>query len=127
MTIAALNPAGPRAHQIADLMVTFFSVTAVVYLIVIAVLVWAMRRKRALATGSERDEAERKATRVIGVATALTVFILLGLALADFTVQRALSSHPADALRVLVTGHQFWWEVEYDDPVPSQRLRTANE
>jgi cytochrome c oxidase subunit 2 len=127
MTIAALNPAGPRAHQIADLMLTFFSVSAVVYLIVIAVLVWAMRRKHALATGAAREEAERKATRVIGVSVAFTVVILIGLALADFTVQRALSSHPADALRVLVTGHQFWWEVEYDDPTPSQRLRTANE
>jgi cytochrome c oxidase subunit II len=28
---------------------------------------------------------------------------------------------------VIVTGHQFWWEVEYDDPDVSRRLRTANE
>jgi cytochrome c oxidase subunit 2 len=127
MSIAALNPAGPRAHQIADLMLTFFSVSAIVYLIVIAVLVWAMRRKRALAAGPAREEADRKARRVIGISVALTVIILLGLAIADFTVQRGLSSHPADALRVHVTGHQFWWDVQYEDSMPSQRLRVANE
>jgi cytochrome c oxidase subunit 2 len=118
---AAMNPAGPRARQIADLMLVFTSVSVVVYLVVIAFLVWAMLRKRA------RAGADAKAKGVITVATGLTVVILLTLACADFLVQRRLSSHPADALRVLITGHQYWWEVEYQDPDPSQQLRTANE
>src|SRR5205085_2312709 len=28
---------------------------------------------------------------------------------------------------VEITGHQWWWEAEYWDAVPSQRVRTANE
>jgi cytochrome c oxidase subunit II len=120
---AAMNPAGPRARQIADLMLVFTSISVAVYLIVIAFLVWAMLRKRAGAGAG----ADAKAKRVITVATGLTVVILLTLACADFVVQRGLSSHPADALRVLITGHQYWWEVEYQDPDPSQQLRTANE
>ena len=32
-----------------------------------------------------------------------------------------------DALTVKVTGHQWWWEVRYDDPTPSNIVTTANE
>ncbi|MDB6087838.1 MAG: cytochrome c oxidase, subunit [Gammaproteobacteria bacterium] len=127
---AALNPAGPRARHIADLMLLFVGVSTIVYLVVIAFLIWAMWRRRARAhlQGAQATRAaENKARRVIGAALALTVVVLITLALADFFVQRFLAAHPADALRVLVTGHQYWWEVEYDDPDPSQRLHTANE
>jgi cytochrome c oxidase subunit 2 len=120
---SALNPAGPRAQHIADLLLLFCAVSAVVYLAVIAFLVWSMVRKRATIA----PDADRKSTRVITAAVALTVLTLLTLAVADFVVQRGLSAHPADSLHIIVTGHQYWWEVEYDDPEPSQRLRTANE
>jgi cytochrome c oxidase subunit 2 len=126
----ALNPAGPRARHIADLMLVFFSVATIVYLIVIAVLVWAMLRRRSEASrqgGAVLEAAEKKASKIIAASVALTVVTLITLALADFFVQRSLQSHPEDALRIVVTGHQYWWEVEYDDPAPSQRLRTANE
>ena len=36
------------------------------------------------------------------------------------------SSSP-QSLTVEVTGHQWWWEIEYWDGVPAQRARTANE
>jgi cytochrome c oxidase subunit 2 len=94
-----------------------------VYLIVIGFLLWAMFRNRA----TLGPDADRKSTRVITAAVALTVLTLVMLAFADFIAQRGLQVHPADALRIVVTGHQYWWEVEYDDPQPSRRLRTANE
>lgn len=119
---AALNPAGPRAQQIAHLLLLFCAVAAVVYVVVNATLVWAMLRRRRTS-----PDAERKATRVITAAVALTVLTLITLGVADFVVQRGLSAHPADALRVVVTGHQYWWQIEYDDPQPSRRLLTANE
>jgi cytochrome c oxidase subunit 2 len=31
------------------------------------------------------------------------------------------------AVTVEVTGHQWWWEIQYDDAIPSQRVITANE
>jgi len=130
MNHSAISVAGPRAREIAELLVLFVGVSAVVYVIVVCALIWAIRRKRA-ATRFEDDDARRAADRksrhIIGAATALSVLILITLALADFFVQRSLSAHPVDALRVVVTGHQYWWEIEYDDPAPSQRVRTANE
>jgi cytochrome c oxidase subunit 2 len=32
-----------------------------------------------------------------------------------------------DALQVRITGNQWWWDVEYQHPRPSMRVRTANE
>ena len=125
---AALNPAGPRAQSIANLLLLFCAVSAVVYLIVIGFLLWSLfRRRRREADAGGEGRGERRSWRLITIGIALTVATLISLALADFVVQRGLSAHPADAMRVLLTGHQYWWEVEYDESDPSQRVRTANE
>jgi cytochrome c oxidase subunit 2 len=127
---AVFSVGGPRARQIADLMLVFLGVSAVVYVVVIAVLLWAILRKRhdtAPYPQQASDAAERRARLAIGAGIAATIVILIGLALADFFAQRSLSHRPQDALRVLITGHQYWWEIEYDDPEPTNRLRTANE
>jgi cytochrome c oxidase subunit 2 len=125
--IAALAPAGPRAREIANLMLVFTGISAIVYVLVIAVLVWAMLRKRAGSEGADREAQDRRARKVIGVCTAVTVLILATLGLMDFAVQHRLSARPADAMKVTITAHQFWWEVEYADDLPARRLRTANE
>jgi cytochrome c oxidase subunit 2 len=122
MNMSALNPSGPRAQAIADLLMLFCAVSAVVYLIVIAFLLWSLFRRR-----RRGAEADPRRWRVIAVAMGFTVVILITLAVADFAVQRGLQAHPADAMRIVLTGHQYWWEVEYDDPEPSRRVRTANE
>jgi cytochrome c oxidase subunit II len=127
---SAFNTGGPRARQIADLMLAFFGVSAVVYLVVVALLLWALLRRRsskAHRSAERAASAEARARLAVGGGIGLTVIVLVGLAIADFTVQRSLSSHPENALRVLITGHQYWWEIEYDDPVPANRVRTANE
>jgi cytochrome c oxidase subunit 2 len=127
---SALNPVGPRAEQIADLMLLFFAVSAVVYAIVIAFFVYALMRarRRAAAMGpASLAQADKRARLAVAAGVVLTVLTLAGLASSDFIVGGMLKQPPRDPLRVLVTGHQFWWEIEYEDPVPSQRLRTANE
>lgn len=124
---AALNPAGPRAQSIANLLLLFCAVASIVYLIVIGALVWSVLRRRRRLEPDGKQLREQHSWRVIGVAVALTVVTLITLALADFVVQRQLSAHPADAMRIVLTGHQYWWEVEYDEADPSQRVRTANE
>jgi cytochrome c oxidase subunit 2 len=37
----------------------------------------------------------------------------------------SLSEHGGPSIKV--TGHQWWWEVEYDHPTPSRIVKTANE
>jgi len=125
---AALNPAGPRAQGIANLLLLFCAVASIVYLTVIGVLVWSLLRRRRQAEPLDGEgRREQHCWRLIGVGVALTVVTLITLALADFVGQRRLSAHPADGMRIVLTGHQYWWEVEYDEVDPSQRVRTANE
>ena len=125
---AALNPAGPRAQGIANLLLLFCAVGSIVYLIVIGLLIWSLwRRRRGDPQGGGENPREGQPWRFIGMGVALTCLTLITLALADFVVQRRLSAHPADAMRILLIGHQYWWEVEYDEADPSQRVRTANE
>jgi cytochrome c oxidase subunit II len=116
---AVLSPAGPLSAEIAQLFWVFVGVAAVVYLVVIAFLLAALRR---------RNEANtRTAVRVVSVAVGITSIVLLGLGVSDFFAQRVIAAMPQDPLRVRVTAHQWWWEIEYADGQPSRRVRTANE
>jgi cytochrome c oxidase subunit 2 len=125
MNHAALETSGPFAHEIATLFWIFAGVAAVVYAIVIAALAFSLwRRKRA--DVPPPDVVPRNALRAIGGSLALTGIILVGLALADFFGNRALTNVPPEALRIRVTAHQWWWEIEYLDAIAQDRITTAN-
>jgi cytochrome c oxidase subunit 2 len=65
---------------------------------------------------------------VVGIAAAATVATLLIVMLLSFGTGRQLTAAPpAGALQVRVTGHQWWWEVEYRDSLPQDWAFTANE
>jgi len=120
---SVVETSGPLAEHIARLFWIFVGISAVVYTLVIAFLVYALRRRG-------REEAPRdtaNALRVIGVAVGITTMVLLGLGVADFLAGRALWRPPGDAMRVRITAHQWWWEIEYLAGVPADRVRTANE
>jgi cytochrome c oxidase subunit 2 len=54
---------------------------------------------------------------------ALTVLIV-----ASFMADRKLAdARSAEALQVRVTGHQWWWRLEYRDPATGAWIETANE
>jgi len=126
MNHTALAPGGPFAERIVDLFWLFGVVAGVVYLIVIGFLVYGLRRRPA---GTEPVMAPVSATtlRAIGVALGVTGIVLVGLAFSDFLGNRALAHVPPDALRIRVTAHQWWWEIEYQDPLVTRRVMTANQ
>src|SRR6185369_2193032 len=54
--------------------------------------------------------------------------LLLFLLLASFVADRALSALPlANAVRIDLVGHQFWWEARYESHSPELTFSTANE
>jgi cytochrome c oxidase subunit II len=122
---SALMPAGPIAAKILQLGWVFFVVSAVVYLAVIAFLVYAMLRTRSRAEGA--PPSEKMAWVAIATGFVLTVVTLAGLFASEVLTWRSLNRHVPDPVRIVLTGHQWWWEIEYEDPVPSKRVRTANE
>jgi cytochrome c oxidase subunit II len=126
MNHTALRTAGPFAHDIAQLFWLFAVVAAVVYVLVIGALLYALWRRRAQSGELLHAAPPRTAVRLIGASVGLTGVVLVGLALADFFGNRALASVPADALHVRITAYQWWWEVEYTDAAAANRVTTAN-
>jgi cytochrome c oxidase subunit 2 len=98
-----------------------------VFLIVFALTLAAVWRGGRAAAAVD-DKADKPLAAAVSFGVALTVVILFGLLGATMWTHRAVLALGAEsAVTVNVTGHQFWWEFEYDEAVPSQRVTTANE
>jgi cytochrome c oxidase subunit 2 len=131
---STLDPAGPGAARIGDIWWLMLIVCAAVYVVVMAMLLWAIarRRRRGLEPGpapvAPEPRRERRMGQVVGVGVALTAAILIVFVLASFQIGRALTARPAEpAVRIAVTAQRWWWDVRYQDPVPSNSFTTANE
>jgi cytochrome c oxidase subunit 2 len=105
-----------------------------VYIIVIGVLVVAAFRRRWAGSHSEPELApdqakEKRVGNIVKVAVAVTVLTLFSLMVYSFRAGRAIDdlSHAAEPLSIKVTGQQWWWQVEYQDPIASKMVTTANE
>lgn len=128
---SALAPAGPQAGHIAQLTWLLLAVTALVSVLVLGTLAWALVRGHRRRGEHARDAgaaAERSMAQAVGGALVVTVIILFGILLSSFWTGRAIASLSAsNAAAVTINGHQFWWEVQYEDATPSRRVTTANE
>jgi cytochrome c oxidase subunit 2 len=127
---SVLHPAGPQASNIAHLSWFAFVVAALVYLATMLALFGALRSAGRRAGGAELvgEEGERRMTRGVTWAVAATVVTLLVFFGYDLVIGRTLSTQPgAHPLTVEITGHQWWWEVQYADTSAHGRFTTANE
>jgi cytochrome c oxidase subunit 2 len=126
---SVLKPAGPQAALIvARLWDPMFVAASVIFVLVVAALCWALLRRRAAVEAPDDPARERGMRQAVSLATALTVAVLLVLLGLDISVSRATTASPGkDALQVRVTGHQWWWEVQYRDAAPQHWVTTANE
>jgi cytochrome c oxidase subunit II len=120
---STLDSAGVDAARIGRLWNIFLIVSAVVFALVMLALVTALLRR---GRGTE-TEGSRGATIAVSVATGITVVILFGLLAASILTGRASASVGKQALEIEVTGRQWWWQVDYDDPDVSRRFTSANE
>jgi cytochrome c oxidase subunit 2 len=127
---SVLDPSGPQADSVAHLWWTAFWIAAVVYLITIGALLWAAwrARRRARASTLPPANAERVMRRAVSGAVGVTVAILLVFIFFDFSAGKSLRApQQSNYLTIHLTGHQWWWEVEYADTLPHNRVTTANE
>jgi cytochrome c oxidase subunit 2 len=125
---SALDPQGPEARHLAELIWIFTGVCAAVWLLVMIALLFGMLRRRPprpepLAPGS----SERAAVRIIGTLALITAVIVLALTFLSYASQRKLYAKSDAKVKIEVTGHQWWWELRYDEPSPHQSFTTANE
>jgi cytochrome c oxidase subunit II len=125
---SVLEPAGPHAALIRDALWQPMYVAALAtFALVVAALVWAIVRRR----GNERSEDGRRERRLglaVGAATLATALVLFAILVLSTTTGRAVTATPGrEALQVRVTGHQWWWEVQYRDSLAQHWVTTANE
>jgi cytochrome c oxidase subunit II len=137
---SALDAAGPQADRIGRLWWFMFWSCVAVFAAVMAALAYAVVRGRTqhqtTATAGPAGQSiippdagsEKRMTRVIGIAVALTIVILFAMLIFDFATGRALKSLASpEPVVIQLTGHQWWWDVKYDDPTPGNVVTTANE
>lgn len=141
-----LDAAGPQAGHIATLITSISAFGLVVYVAVLVVTGVALhrgRRRRLAVPGPDpvdpmvQAEAERRALRRIGWAAAASAVVLIAHTALSAMSGRRLAAlgdgRPGPGgtdpgpLTIQVTGRQWWWEFQYQDPDFSRRLTTANE
>jgi cytochrome c oxidase subunit 2 len=121
---SALEPAGMQAEKIARLWDVFLVVSAVVYVVVLVFLIGAPVRRR---PGVMPLATSPRVRATVTAAVGLTVLTLFALLTASIFTGRGLADVPDRAIQIAVTGHQWWWQIDYDDVDKSKRFTTANE
>lgn len=130
---SALAPAGIQAQHIARLWELTLIVCGCVFAAVLIAILLALIKRRGADPATPADltgnvRPERRTQRVVVGASVLSVFLLVGLIVADVLTDRALSKLPdADALRIDLTGWQWWWQARYPSDHGRIAFATANE
>lgn len=113
---SVLEPAGPAAAEIAGLHWMLVGISTAVFLLVVALLTIGLAKRR--------GEATEAFVVFWGVLfTTAVVAVLLFVAISATVRLRGPLQGEEEALEVRVTGHQWWWKVEY----PQLGITDANE
>ncbi len=129
-----LDPAADQASGLLSLLQLMTVVCGGMYVLVLCFLAFALWRRRgpggppADVDASATPGDDRRLARGLVGWSALIVVGLTGLVIASFVTDRGLAAARSDdALDVRITGHQWWWRIEYRDPVADTWVETANE
>ncbi len=122
---------GVHGRDFAILFQIFLVVCGIFYLLVIGFLVAAIFRGRGRRQDGLPDEGKSR-DGALGTALAgwmiLVVSGLFGLTLASFLTDRSWGrAAPDKAIQIELTANQWWWDVTYQDAIPGNIVRTANE
>ena len=119
-------PKGTPAQSIFGLSVFVLSICLAIFLIVGGLLTFAVIRYRSRPGDEDREPPQIYGSNLVELSwTVIPILIIVVLFLAStriiFVTQKA--AKPANALDVVVIGHQYWWEYRY----PKLGIVTANE
>lgn len=124
-----LNPGGPAAHTLSQIGWVVFILFSIITVVVLAILIWAaVRRRGSLEYHEPWNEGGGQSWILIGgfavpFVVLCAVFVFTLDRLKAFPIRGDAIPHP----QILVTGHQWWWEVQYLGGDEDQHFKTANE
>jgi cytochrome c oxidase subunit 2 len=120
-TFPVFEPASPQARAIHELFIQVLVISAVIFTIVAGLIVIALIRGRKLSCQTpEQNFGSHKAEIAWMVGPVIVLFWIAAIsAKLILTLNAVPRAHPdremqADA-ELTVTGHQWWWEVQYAD------------
>ena len=119
-------PASTPARSIVDLSFFVLTITGIIFVVVAALLVYAIVKFRGRASDAGSEPPQVYGSTQIELAwTVVPILIVVILVAATARVIHAIQDapQPPSALEVTVIGHQFWWEFRY----PQLGIVTANE
>jgi cytochrome c oxidase subunit 2 len=120
MPQSALETAGRDAEQIAQLFIVMMTGALLIWAVVVAAAIYAIRVSRG--THTQRDAN----LFILGGGVALPTAVLAALLWYGLPiVPQVLALAPTDGLRIHVEGKQWWWRVQY--ATPDGFIETANE
>ena len=120
---STFEAAGPQAAHLASLGWMMSVVGTVVFLVVMALLLIPVYRKRNAERVDGIPLAVNERAWLVYAGMAVPAIILAGVFLLTLTAYRTHTSEAPAAFTIEVIGHQWWWEVRY----PDQHVLTANE
>jgi cytochrome c oxidase subunit 2 len=122
-----MHPASAPAHRIAILGWWLIAIAAVVFIVVMSLLLIPLLGKRREISHADVHEGDGERMILIGGAL-VPAIILLGVFVFSLPTLSATET-PATRPRYMmhITGHQWWWEVNYLSADPGFRITTANE
>jgi cytochrome c oxidase subunit 2 len=119
---SVLHPAGPAASALAELSTALIVGCAVIFIGTMAVLAWALWRKR------RDDGVNVRRWLIVGGGIVFPVVVMAMLLV--YSTLRSLELYPKHqpgGAVVQVTGVMWWWDVQYTDPSRDLNVRLANE
>jgi cytochrome c oxidase subunit 2 len=121
---SALRPKGPNAERIAGVWWLMFGLATAVYVVVAGLIIAAAMRGRRAAEGEGGRPSRITDSGFIWVGGVIAPAVILGgLAVVTVSTTNDLRRAEPGALKIEVTGYQWWWEVRY----PDDDVVTANE
>jgi len=121
---SSIHPSSPIAEKLASLFWIFTIVLGCIWVAVLIATAAAAIRSRSENASSTQETTTAKIIVSLSFTTALIVF---GLTAVSMTAQNRLTPSDSAAVTIKLVGHQWWWEAQYEDPVPSRMFTTANE
>lgn len=122
-------PVGPDAARVATWGWILFSVAAVVFVVVVALILFALLRRGLGRRADDHQqlppERERRWFTFVLIAGAVLPAIIVSTVMGVNVYSERVVAHEAKrpSLTIQVIGHQWWWEVYY----PGRGFATANE
>ena len=118
----ALDPQSPLARAIYDLGIVSTIIFALIFVIVTGAITFSIFRFRTRA--GEPDPRQILGNRKVEIAwTVVPFLIVIFLFVITLSAMNRADPPPAPSPDLVITGHQFWWQVDY----PTSGVTTANE